>query len=251
VLKVEVYGIKLNGEVEPGFDLAKAIVEGAAREADGLRDGDIVVVTSKVVSKAEGRVVELSRVQPSYFAEAVAKAMGKAPEVVELALREARRVVRMGRGCLITEDVRGWISANSGVDVSNAPHGCAVLLPIDPDASARRLREEIAKVAGRKVAVVISDTQGRPLRRGQVDVAIGVAGMKPIRDRRGEADLYGYRLKVKEVAVADEVASAAELVIGQASEATPIAIIRGVTYEEDAEAEAKRLQRTEEEDLFL
>ncbi len=250
-MKVEVYGIKIDGEVGSGFDLAKAIVEGAAREAGGLRDGDVVVVTSKVVSKAEGRLVKLSEVEPSDFAKKASEVVNKPPEVVELALREARRVVRMGRGVLVTEDVRGWVSANSGVDVSNAPPGYAILLPVDPDASARKLRDEISRLTGRKVAVVVSDTQGRPLRRGQVDVAIGVAGIKPIRDRRGEADLYGYRLRVKEVAVADEVASAAELVMGQASEATPIAIVRGALYDLDDLAQARELQRPEEEDLFL
>ncbi|MEM4699836.1 MAG: coenzyme F420-0:L-glutamate ligase [Candidatus Nezhaarchaeales archaeon] len=251
MLKVEIYGVKIEEKVAPGFNLAKAIVEGASKVAGGLRDGDVVVVTSKVVSKAEGRVVELSSVQPSRFAESLARVVNKPPELVELILRESTGIVRMKRGMLITRDLRGWVSANSGVDQSNAPLGHAVLLPSDPDASARRLREEIMKLTGRRVAVIISDTQGRPFRRGQVDVAIGVAGMGPIRDRRGELDLYGYRLRVKETAIADELASAAELVIGQAAEGVPVAIIRGVVYEGDERAGAKELQRPEEEDLFL
>lgn len=250
-MKVEVYGIKIEGEITPGFDLASAIVQGALKAAGGLRDGDVVVVTSKAVSKAEGRLVALSDVQPSSFASSASKIVGKPPEVVELALREARRVVRMSKGLLITEDVRGWVSANSGVDVSNMPPGYAALLPLNPDGSARRLRDELARLTGRKVAVIISDTQGRPLRKGQVDVAIGVAGIKPLRNRRGEPDLYGYRLRVKEVAVADELASAAELVIGQAAEAVPAAIIRGAVYEAGEDVSANELQRSEDEDVFL
>lgn len=248
--KVEVYGLKVKEEIKPGFDLAEAIVREAERQAGGLKDGDVVVVTSKVVSKAEGRLASLNTVKPSPFAERLAASLGKPAEVVELVLREASRIVRMGKRVLITEDLRGWISANSGVDVSNAPPGYAILLPIDPDASARKLRDALSKATGKEVAVIVSDTQGRPFRKGQVDVAVGLAGLKPIWDRKGEKDLYGYSLRIKEIALADELASAAELVIGQAAEATPVAIIRGVSYEKDEKAEAKDLQRPRPEDLF-
>jgi len=246
-VKVEIYGLKLKEDVKPGFNLAKAIVQ-AAEDIGGLKDGDVVVVTSKVVSKAEGRLVDLSTVKPSPFALRLSKLLDKPPEVVELILNESSSIVRMGRGTIVVEDLRGIINANAGVDVSNAPPGHAALLPLDPDASAKRLREEISRLTGRNVAVVISDTQGRPLRRGQVDVAIGCSGINPLRDRRGERDLYGYVLKIKEIAIADEIASAAELVIGQADEATPIAVIRGVRFEEGEGA--KQLIRPREEDLF-
>lgn len=246
-MKVEVYGLRLDRDIGPGYNLAEAIVR-AAEGIGGLRDGDVVVVTSKVVSKAEGRVVKLDEVRPSEFAVKLSEYLGKPPEVVELILRESRSIVRMGRGVVVVEDSRGMVCANAGVDVSNAPPGHAVLLPVDPDESARRLREELERLTGRRVAVVISDTQGRPLRRGQVDVAVGCSGLKPIRDRRGERDLYGYELKVKEVAVADEVASAAELVMGQADEGVPVAVVRGVVFEEGEGA--RELIRPREEDLF-
>ena len=161
-------------------------------------------------------------------------------------------MVRAGKGHLITETKHGWVCANSGVDVSNVAKGEAVaLLPVDPDKSARRLRTEIKKTLGKNVAVIITDTFGRPLREGQVNIAIGVAGIKPIYDRRGETDLFGYMIRVKQIAIADELASAAELVVGQAAEGIPVAIIRGYKFSASENARAAELIMPREKSLFI
>jgi coenzyme F420-0:L-glutamate ligase/coenzyme F420-1:gamma-L-glutamate ligase len=171
---------------------------------------------------------------------------------VEVILRESKGIVRMGNGKLITETKHGIVCANSGVDKSNVPGKRRVaLLPKDPDMSARKIREEIRRITGKDVSVIISDTHGRPLREGEINIAIGVAGIKPIRDRRGEKDLFGYTLKVKRTAIADELASAAELVMGQADEGVPVAIIRGYEYPKSEGAKVAELLRPREKDLFM
>lgn len=210
-------------EVSPGDDLAAMI----ASACPPLADGDVVVVSHKAVSKQEGRAVRLSSVAPSELAAGLASAYGKDPRVVELVLSEARRIVRMGgaAGAIITETRGGLVCANSGVDESNAPDGHAVLLPEDPDASARRLRGRICALSGRDVAVVISDTFGRPFRIGQTDCAVGAAGMGVVRDHAGCADASGRLLRVSAIAVADEMCAAAELVKGKAA-SVPAAVVR-------------------------
>jgi len=249
---IQIIGIRGIPIVREGDDLAKLICEAARRQGTPLMDGDILVVSHIVVSRAEGRVVDLRDVEPSPFARAVAKFYEKEPELVEVVLREAKSIVRMGDGHIITETRHGIVCANSGVDKSNVPgEHCVALLPEDPDASARRLRRRIKELTGRDVAVIISDTYGRPLREGEVNLAIGVAGIAPIRDRRGEKDLFGYVLRVKRTAIADELASAAELVIGQADEAVPAAIIRGYKYPKSETATARELIRERHKDLFI
>lgn len=237
--------------IKEGDDLGLLICEAAARQGTPIEDGDIIIVTHVVVSRAEGSVVNLDSISPSEFAKTVAENLGKDPALVEVILRESRSIVRMGGGHIIAETKHGFICANAGVDKSNVPGERNVaLLPRDPDLSARRIRERIREITGRDVAVIISDTHGRPLREGEINVAIGVAGIKPIRDRRGERDLFGYVLKVKRTAVADELASAAELIIGQADEGIPVAIIRGYHYERSEEATARELIMPREKDLF-
>lgn len=238
--------------IDEGDDLGLLICEASARQGTPIEDGDIIVVSHIVVSRAEGRVVNLGDVVPSEFAKRVAEGSGKDPALVEVILRESKSIVRMGGGHIITETTHGFICANSGVDKSNVPGESNVaLLPKDPDLSARRIRQRIREITGRDVAVIISDTHGRPLREGEINVAIGVSGIKPIRDRRGDRDLFGYTLRVKQTAVADELASAAELVIGQADEGIPAAIIRGYRYEACEDATAKDLIRARERDLFI
>lgn len=249
--KVEVIGVTGIPIVKPGDDVPRLIVEAAERQGTPIQDGDIVVVSHIIVSRAEGRIVNLNAVKPSKFAENIAKALGKDPRLVEVILQESRSIVRMGDGHLITETKHGFVCANSGVDQSNVPgEGFVALLPEDPDESARRIRDGIEKLTGKRVAVVVSDTHGRPLRDGEINVAIGVSGLKPIRDRRGERDLFGYVLKVKRTAVADEIASAAELVVGQADEGVPVAIVRGYRFEWSEEATARELIMPRERDLF-
>lgn len=238
--------------IKNGDDLGLLICEAAAKQGTPIEDGDIVVVTHVVVSRAEGNVVNLDDVIPSEFAKTIAEEFGKDPALVEVILRESKSIVRMGDGHIISETKHGFICANAGVDKSNVPGERNVaLLPKDPDLSAKRIRQRIKEISGKDVAVLISDTHGRPLRNGEINVAIGVAGIKPIRDRRGEKDLFGYTLKVKQTAIADELASAAELVIGQADEAIPAAIIRGYLYEKSEEATARDLIRAREKDLFI
>ncbi|RLI12093.1 coenzyme F420-0:L-glutamate ligase [Candidatus Bathyarchaeota archaeon] len=250
--EVRIIGLETIPIVREGDDVGALICEAAEREGVGIRDGDVIVVSHIIVSRAEGRVVRLSEVQPSEFAMNVAKALGKDPRLVEVVLRESRGIVRMGDGHLICETKHGFICANAGVDRSNVPGEDAVaLLPEDPDASARRIRERIRELTGKDVAVIICDTHGRPLRRGTINVAIGVAGLEPIWDRRGDTDLFGYVLRVTQVAVADELASAAELVMGQADEGVPVAIIRGYRYRPSECSSAKELIRPREQDLFI
>jgi coenzyme F420-0:L-glutamate ligase/coenzyme F420-1:gamma-L-glutamate ligase len=238
--------------VKEGDNLASLICEAASRQGTQIQNGDVVVITHVVVSRSEGRVVNLDEVVPSDFAKTIAEQYEKDPALVEVVLRESKSISRMADGKLITETKHGFICANSGVDKSNVPGDRIVaLMPEDPDASCQRVRREIKTLAGCDVAVIISDTHGRPLREGEINVAIGVAGMKPIKDRRGESDLFGYVLRVKQTAVADELSSAAELVIGQASEAVPVAIIRGYNYPKSEDAKATELIRVREKDLFL
>lgn len=249
---IQVFGVEGLPIVKQGDNLGTLICEAARRMGRPVMDGDVVVVTHIVVSVSEGRMINLDEIVPSEFARNVASRLGKDPALVEVVLRESRGIRRMGDGVLITETRHGFVCANSGVDKSNvAGERVVATLPAEPDASAGRIREEILKASGHDVAVIVSDTHGRPLRMGEINVAIGVAGLKPIRDRRGEKDLFGYVLKVKQTAVADELASAAELVIGQADEGVPVAIIRGYSYLHAEDAKASELVRPREKDLFL
>jgi coenzyme F420-0:L-glutamate ligase/coenzyme F420-1:gamma-L-glutamate ligase len=249
---VQVMGVEGLPIVKVGDRLGELISEAARRQGTPVQGGDVVVVAHVVVSVAEGRVVNLDEVVPSGFARNFAERFGKDPALVEVILRESRAVRRMFDGVLIAETRQGFVCANAGVDKSNvAGERIVALLPADADASAMRIRQEIRKATGCDVAVVVSDTHGRPLRMGEINVAIGVSGLKPIRDRRGEKDLFGYELRVKQTAVADELASAAELVIGQADEGVPAAIIRGYSYPLSEEARATELVRPREKDLFL
>jgi len=249
---VQIIGVRGLPIIKAGDNLAELICQAAKKQGTPIQDGDIIVVSHIVISRAEGRVVDLNNVEPSQFAAQLAEELNKDPRLVEVILRESRGIIRMGDGKLITKTKHGFICANSGVDKSNVPgQNIVALLPENPDDSAQKIREEIKRIIGRDVAVIISDTHGRPLREGEINIAIGVAGIKPIRDRRGEKDLFGYTLRVKQAAIADELASAAELVMGQANEGIPAAIIRGYRYPRSEEARATELIRPREKDLFI
>jgi coenzyme F420-0:L-glutamate ligase / coenzyme F420-1:gamma-L-glutamate ligase len=236
---------------QKGDKIGQLICNATKQQNTPIQENDVVVVTHVAVSKAEGTVVNLDTVKASAKAQELAEKIGKEPAMVEVILRETKDIVRTGPNSLIVETKNGIVSANAGVDRSNVEGDRNVaLLPADPDASARHIREEIKKCTGCNVAVIISDTHGRPLRMGEINVAIGVAGFIPIRDRRGEKDLFGYVLHVKQTCIADELASAAELVIGQANEGIPAAIIRGYKYSIVENATAKDLTRPKEKDLF-
>ena len=229
---VTLIGIEGLPDIRPGDDLAWLTVEAANRQGTPIAAGDVVVITQKVVSKAENRLVRLSAVQPSAFAMDYATTWDKDPRVVEVVLREARRVVRMDNGVLITETRHGFQCANSGVDASNVgPEGdeTVALLPVDPDASARRFRQGVRQATGQDVAVIISDTFGRPWREGAANVAVGAAGLEVLWDYRGQKDNYGRELQSTTIAVADELAAAAELVTNKLTR-VPVAIVRGYPY---------------------
>jgi coenzyme F420-0:L-glutamate ligase/coenzyme F420-1:gamma-L-glutamate ligase len=232
-------------ELGEGDDLAAALAEAAAR-VGGLEDGDVVVVAQKAVSKVEGRVVRLDELEPS--AQAVELAGGEDPRHVEAILREAARLVRSRPPLLIAETRHGFVCASAGVDASNAPEtGTLVLLPLDPDASAARLRARLAELAGRDVGVIVSDSFGRPWRQGTTDVALGAAGIVALLDLRGGRDRAGYELQSTLIAVADEIAGAAELVMGK-TDGVPAAVVRGLALQGDGSGQD--LVMPPERDLF-
>lgn len=245
---IAVEGLPLFNE---GDNIGQFICDAAEKQKTPIQENDVIVVTHVAVSKVEGNVVNLDEVVPSDRALEIAAKVFKDPAMVEVILRETKEIVRMGPNSLITETRNGIVSANAGVDRSNVKGDRNVaLLPVNPDASAQNIRREIKERTGKNVAVIVSDTHGRPLRMGEINIAIGIAGIKPIRDRRGEKDLFGYVLHVKQTCIADELASAAELVIGQASEGIPAAIIRGYKYQALENASAKNLTRPKEKDMF-
>jgi coenzyme F420-0:L-glutamate ligase/coenzyme F420-1:gamma-L-glutamate ligase len=248
VVELRVIGLGGLPDVRPGDDIAALILEAAERQATPLTAGDILVVTQKIVSKAEGRVVALADVEPGAEAARLARETDKDPRLVELILRESRRIVRQAGPVLIMETRHGFVCANAGVDMSNVGRGLVTLLPEDPDRSAAAIRAGLRERAGLEVAVVISDTFGRPWREGHTNVAVGIAGMEAFVDYVGQVDPHGYDLRVSTLAVADELAGAAELVMGKLS-GVPAAIIRGYEYPRGS-GTARDMIRPAERDLF-
>ena len=248
--RIELIGLDGIPEVTPGDDLATLIADAAAASDVSLADADVLVVTQKVVSKAEGRLVELASVEPSDFARTWASQWGKDPRQVELVLRESASIVRMGPGGLIISRTRhGFVCANAGVDVSNVGGGeVASLLPEDPDASARRIREGLRTRTGASPAIVISDSFGRPWRNGIVNVAVGSAGIEALLDLRGTPDASGREMQATVIAVADQLASAADLAGGKV-EQRPVVVIRGLAWRPSEEG-ASVLVMEAERDLF-
>jgi coenzyme F420-0:L-glutamate ligase/coenzyme F420-1:gamma-L-glutamate ligase len=246
--RVEIIGIEGLGEVHTGDSVGQLIVAACARSGFKLFDNDIVVIAQKIVSKAEGKVLRLDAISPSAQAKELGRELDKDASLVEVILSESRRVIRKGGRALIVETHHGFVCANAGVDCSNVGVGQAALLPQDPDLSAKKIRSEIQHGCGAAPPVIISDSFGRPWRVGTVDVAVGIAGMKAVKDERGSKDPYGYELKAAVAAVADEVAAAAELVMGK-KDGVPVVIVRGYEIEKE-EGSVKELLRPESEDLF-
>jgi coenzyme F420-0:L-glutamate ligase / coenzyme F420-1:gamma-L-glutamate ligase len=262
--EVRIWGLEGMPEINPGDNLCETILaalrqrsgttdtEAPRRQVDSsdawVRPGSILVVAQKVVSKAEGRLVDLETVRPSVQAQEWASRHDKDPRMVEAVLRETKRVVRMDRGVLISETHHGFVCANAGVDASNAPKGTVVLLPEDPDRSARELRSDLEEALKVELAVIISDTFGRPWRQGLTNVALGVAGLAPLVDYRGKVDFYGRPLRATVLAVADELAAAAELVMGKTL-GIPVVVIEGFQYQPGS-GSGRELIRSQEDDLF-
>ena len=246
--RLELIGVTGLGEVHAGDSIGDLICQACSSQRIELCDEDVLVVAQKIVSKAEGRVVCLGDIQPSARALELAAQLDKEPDLVEVILRESRAIVRTGGRALIVETHHGFICANAGVDQSNVGQRQVALLPKDPDGSARQIRKEIERRTGKEPALIISDSFGRPWRIGTVDVAVGVSGLKAIKDERGMTDPYGYRLKAAVAAVADEIAAAAELVMGK-REGIPVVVVRGCEIEKE-KGSVKELLRPETEDLF-
>jgi coenzyme F420-0:L-glutamate ligase/coenzyme F420-1:gamma-L-glutamate ligase len=249
--KIEIIGIEGLPEIKENDDLVGIILDKIQSENIELKDNDIIVISQKIISKWEGRIVNLNDVIPSQKAIILSKITQKDPRFVELVLRESKRIVKAKAGHLIVETKHGIVCANAGIDRSNVKGGEYVtLLPEDPNKSARIIRNEIEKRARKKVGIIISDTYGRPLREGQINVAIGASGIKIFKDYRGKADRSGYILQVKNIAIADELASATELIMGQGDEGIPVAIIRGLNILANEDEDASKLNMPYEKWLF-
>jgi len=240
---LQIIPIPIEKEIEPSDDISSFILK-----SENLSDGDIVVIAQKIISKQEGRLVDLSTVNPSLLAEGISSQYEKDPKIIELILSESKRIVRMFNGILIVETHHGFICANAGIDESNIKKGYATLLPVDSDVSAQKIRKKILEQSNKNVAVVISDTFGRPFRIGQTNHAIGVSGLNPILDYEGTLDSFNKILRVTAIAIADELASASELVMGKSLKC-PVAIIRDYSYKIDND-KIDELIRSEDEDLF-
>ncbi len=247
-MHVSIIPVRMEKDVNTNDDLTELILSSIKNQKQKLHDNDILVIAQKIVSKAEGRLVSLNSIRPSKRACSIAAKQGKDPRVVELILRESKQIVKIERGIIIVETKHGLVCANAGVDQSNISGDFASLLPSNPDRSAAKIRTKIKKQTRKEVAVIITDTFGRPFREGQVNVAIGVSGLKPITDYRGLKDIFGKKLKVTEIAIADEIASAAELVMGKL-DLIPVVIIRGLRYK-NKQGSAKDLIRKRKNDIF-
>ena len=242
-MALEIIPVKIQKEINYDDDLVDLIIESSE-----INDGDILVFSQKIVSKNEGRILSLSSVNPSFLANGIANSYGKDPRLVELILSESKRIVRMENGIIIVETNHGFICANAGIDESNVQDGYATLLPDNPDQSADSLKSRIEQKTGKQIAVIISDTFGRPFRLGQTDVAIGIAGLEPILDYEGKPDTFGKIMQVTAIAVADEICSASELVMGKV-EKCPIAIVRNYNFN-FSNAKIQKLLRSKHDDLF-
>ncbi|MGB7955042.1 MAG: coenzyme F420-0:L-glutamate ligase [Candidatus Nitrosopolaris sp.] len=249
--RIEIIPIPVIPDIKAGDKMDIIILESMNNANEFLSEGDIVVVAQKVISKAEGRLIDLKLVNPSEKSLQIAKQNDKDPRLIELILNESVDILRLARGILIVETKRGLICANAGVDQSNVEksNDYAALLPEDADLSARKLRHSLKRKTGIDVAVVITDTFGRPFREGQINVAIGIAGIQPIKSYIGTLDMYGKKLKVTEIAIVDEIASAAELQMGK-SERIPVVIIRGYVYQMVETSSLSQLLRARGNDLF-
>lgn len=246
---IQIFPVPGIGEVHPGDDVATLITDALAQGGFVLEPADIVVITQKIVSKAEGRLVDPSTVAPSHIAHMCAAQGHKDAAYYEVVLQESKRIIKMDRGVLICETHHGLICANAGVDESNVDGGTHItLLPVDPDASARGIAASIGQTTGVTPAIVISDSFGRAWREGQVNIAIGVAGINPLISYAGLDDPYGYRMQASILAIGDEIAAAAELVMGK-TDRVPVAIVRGAVYEREPSASAA-LIRPANKDLF-
>ncbi|MDW0294004.1 MAG: coenzyme F420-0:L-glutamate ligase [Nitrososphaeraceae archaeon] len=247
--KVEIISILINDDIREGDDVGNLILKSIKEKKESLKENDVIVITHKIVSKSEGRTIDLTKIIPSEESKKISSRTGKDPKLVELIISQSNEIIKIQREIIITETKHGFVCANSGIDTSNVGNSNhVVLLPVDPDKSAREIRNYIRSRTKTNVAVIISDTFGRPFRKGQVNVAIGVAGINPIKSYIGDSDMYGNILRVTEIAIADEIASAAELVMGK-SLRVPVTIVRGYDFS-STDASISTVTRAKKDDLF-
>ena len=244
-MSIQIIPVKIKEEIQPGDDIIALILSSSKSSID---DGDVIVVSQKIISKKEGRVVNLNFVIPSELSVRISSAYEKDPRLVEVILSESKRIVRMEHGVIIVETNHNFICANAGIDESNVEKGFATLLPIDPDKSAKKIRDAILQITGKNTAVIISDTFGRPFRLGQTDHAIGIAGIESIKNYEGKPDTFGKIMRVSAIAIVDELCAAAELVMGK-TEKSPVAIIKNYSFESKNDS-ISSIIRDEDEDLF-
>ena len=240
---MQVIPVQIQNEIEVNDDLSELILNSVK-----IEDNDILVIAQKIISKQEGRIIDLSKIQPSLLAQGIASQYQKDPRIVELILSESKKIVRMKNGVIIVETNHGFICANAGIDESNVKDGFATLLPVNSNLSAKKIKEAISNKTGKNIAVVVSDTFGRPFRNGQTNYAIGISGITPILDYAGTQDAFGNILRVTAIAISDEIASTAELVMGKNNKC-PVAIIRDYQFLID-EKNISEIIRSENEDLF-
>jgi len=249
MLQMSLFALQNIPDIKPGDDIGKIISDCMKREGFLLSDGDIVVVAHKIVSKAEGRLINLSQVEPSSKARQLSEIVGKDPRLIELILQESEEIVKVRKGLIIARHRLGFVCANAAIDQSNAGEGTAILLPENPDESAKRICKSIKEETGKNIAVIINDSHGRPFRQGAIGIAVGIWGIKPLLSYAGKRDRYGYTLRSSVEAIADELSSAATLLMGQSNEGRPVVIIKGLSYEA-GDGGVKSLIRSPKLDLF-
>lgn len=252
-MEIKIIGVRNIPLVDLGDDIASLILDAVTEENIEFKNGDIIVIAETIISKAEGNKIDLKSIKPSSKAFEIAKKTGKEPELVEAIIAKSNEIIAVGPDFVISETKHGFVCANAGIDESNVEIGIATPIPDDPDKSAEIIRKKIEDITHKELVVIISDTQGRAFREGAIGTAVGISGMLPLWDRKGERDLYGRELQTTSIAVADELASAASILMGQADEGIPVVIIRGVSYVSnlrDYRATARDLIRPKKYDVF-
>ena len=244
-MSIQIIPVKIKEDIQPSDDIVALILSSSKSSID---DGDVIVISQKIISKKEGRVVNLNSIIPSELSVGISSAYEKDPRLVEAILSESKRIVRMEHGVIIVETNHNFICANAGIDESNVEKGFATLLPVDPDKSAKKIRDAVLQITGKNTAVIISDTFGRPFRLGQTDHAIGIAGIESIKNYEGKPDTFGKIMRVSAIAIVDELCAAAELVMGK-TEKSPAAIIKNYSFESKNDS-ISSIIRDEDEDLF-
>ena len=244
-MSIQIIPVKIKEDIQPSDDIVALILSSSKSSID---DGDVIVISQKIISKKEGRVVNLNSIIPSELSVGISSAYEKDPRLVEALLSESKRIVRMEHGVIIVETNHNFICANAGIDESNVEKGFATLLPVDPDKSAKKIRDAVLQITGKNTAVIISDTFGRPFRLGQTDHAIGIAGIESIKNYEGKPDTFGKIMRVTAIAIVDELCAAAELVMGK-TEKSPAAIIKNYSFESKNDS-INSIIRDEDEDLF-